>query len=173
MKSAEEKQTAYQVYCAVTGWVYKVLNAICVACLGIELFAVIVMVVGRFVFNSVPLWTDQLSLMALVWMSMVSITLALYDESHMRVELLDRFLPPKAVTALKYLSNVVVAVFSFFMITEGYALFDLTKEVRLSGFRVSKGLMYLPLLLCGIGSIYMCVFCIVRRIKEGRERDDE
>lgn len=108
MNSAEEKRTAYEVYCTVTGWVYKILNAVCVACLGIELFAVIVMVVGRFVFNSVPLWTDQLSLMALVWMSMVSITLALYDESHMRVELVDRFLPPQAVIALKYLSNVAM-----------------------------------------------------------------
>ncbi len=168
MKGEAERRTAYEVYCAITGWVYKSLNAICVVCLGIELFAVIVMVVGRFVFNSVPLWADQLSLMALVWMSMISIALALYDESHMRVELIDRILPPGAVTVLKYLSNVVMAGFSFFMITEGFALFDLTKDVRLSGFRVSKGLMYLPLLLCGIGSIYMCVFCIVRRIKEGK-----
>ena len=114
MKRIEEKQTAYEAYCVVTEWVYKSLNAVCVVCLGVELFAVIVMVVGRAAFNSVPLWADQLSLMALVWMSMV------------------------------------------------------TKEVRLSGFRVSKGLMYLPLLLCGIGSIYMCVFCIVRRLKEGK-----
>ena len=168
MKRIEEKQTAYEAYCVVTEWVYKSLNAVCVVCLGVELFAVIVMVVGRAAFNSVPLWADQLSLMALVWMSMVSITLALYYESHMRVELVDRLLPAKAVNALKYMSNIVMAVFSFFMITEGFSLFDLTKEVRLSGFRVSKGLMYLPLLLCGIGSIYMCVFCIVRRLKEGK-----
>lgn len=161
------QRTAYEWYCRVTVWVYKALNLICVLCLGTELCSVIVMVVGRYVFNSVPLWADQMSLLALVWMAMISVTLALYDESHMRMELIDRLLPPKAVTALQYLSNLLVGGFSIFMITEGAALFDLTKGVSLSGLHVSKGLMYLPLILGGIGSVYMCIFCIVRRIKEG------
>lgn len=164
----KQKKSIYEVYCKITEWIYKSLTAVCVICLGVELFAVIVMVSGRFLFNSVPLWSDQLSLMALVWMAMISITLALYDESHMRVELIDRVLPEKAVRAIKYVANVLVAVFSFFMITEGLELFELTKGVRLSGFRVSKGLMYIPLIICGIGSVYMSVFCIIRRIKEGK-----
>lgn len=163
-----EGNSLYEKYCRLTLWVYKCLNCLCVLCLGVELFAVIVMVVGRFVFNSVPLWTDQLSLMALVWMAIVSVTLALYDESHMRVELFDRKLPPKVITTLKYLSNVLIGVFSAFMVKEGIVLFRLTSGVHLSGLRVSQGLMYLPLIVGGVGSIYMCIFCVVRRIKEGK-----
>jgi TRAP-type C4-dicarboxylate transport system permease small subunit len=139
--------------------------AICAICLGVELIAVFVMVVGRSVFNHVPLWTDQMSLMALVWMSIVSISLAFYDESHMRVELLDMFAPKIVITVLKYSSNIVITVVSAMMIIQGMKLFDLTKNARLSGFRVSEGLFYIPLLICGLTSAYMNIFCIVRRIK--------
>lgn len=167
MNESAGRLTAYQVYCKITGYIYRLMNFICVLCLAIELISVMVMVIGRYVFSSVPAWADQLSLMALVWMVIISITLSLYDESHMRVELIDKALPPKVIEALKYVSNILICIFSVLMTYHGAVLFQLTKDTTLSGFNVSQGLMYLPLIVCGVGSIYMSVFCMIRRKKEG------
>ena len=157
----------YKKYCAVTKVVNEVLAACCVFSLAVELFAVMVLVVGRYVFSNVPIWADQLSMMALAWMSILSIGLGLYDGSHMRVEALDRVFPSKFVTFLKYASNVMIIIFSVLMVKYGIVLVDLTKNVLLSGFQVPTALMYLPLIFCGISSIYISIFCMVRRYKEG------
>ncbi len=169
MQKTPATKTLYEKYCKLSELIYKIMNLICVLCLITELVSVMIMVTGRYIFNKVPSWCDQLSLMALVWMVILSITLALYKESHMRVELIDRLLPPKVINILKYLSNVIILIFSVLMIYHGSVLVELTWKAKLSGFRVPQGLMYLPLVICGVVSVYMCIFCIVRRMKEGRE----
>ena len=169
MQETSATKTLYEKYCRLSEIIYKIMNAICVLCLITELVSVMIMVTGRYIFNKVPSWCDQLSLMALVWMVILSITLALYKESHMRVELIDTVLPPKAINVLKYISNVIILIFSVLMTYHGSILVELTWKMKLSGFRVPQGLMYLPLVICGVVSVYMCIFCIIRRIKEGRE----
>lgn len=167
MQDPANRSSLYQKYCTLTGYVYKLMNFICVMCLAVEIVSVTVMVTGRYVFNKVPLWCDQMSLMALVWMAIISVTLSLYDENHMRVELIDKLLPKKAINVLKYFSNAIICVFSALMVRHGITLVDLNKSITMSGFRVSQALLYLPLVICGLGSVYMCIFCIVRRVKEG------
>ena len=162
----ESEKSWYTKYKKVSGVVYELLCILCVFCLAVELFSVFVMVCGRYIFNHVPAWCDQMSFMALVWMSIVSIALGLYNEDHMRVELFDKVFPPKMVIILKYVSNVIIIIFSLLMIRYGFILVNLTKKVILSGFRVSTSLMYRPLVICGISSIYISIFCMVRRYME-------
>ena len=165
MDNITQTNTFYEKYVKITEKVYKFLLGVCVLCLAIEIVSVFIMVTGRFLFNKVPLWCDQMSLIALVWMALISVSLAFYDGSHMRVELLDMFAPKWVIDALKYLSNILITVVSVMMIFQGYKLFDLTKNYTLSGFRVSEGLYYIPLMICGLGSVYMNIFCIIRRMK--------
>lgn len=163
------KVSWYDKYCKLTKSVNEILCIICVLALAVELMSVSVMVVGRYVFNYVPQWTEQMSLMALAWMSIISIAMGLYKEDHMRVEIFDKVFPAKFVTFLKYASNVTIIVFSALMIKYGIVLVNLTKKILLSGFRVSTGLMYFPLIVCGVSSIYMSVFCMVRRYMEEKK----
>lgn len=169
MQDSNTKMTAYEVYARITKVIYEIMVAICIACLATEIFAVLVMVVGRYVFSSVPLWCDQLSLMALIWMAIISISLAIYDETHMRVELIDMALSKKAIDALKYFANLLVLGFSALMIVHGIRLVKLNWRVMISGFHVSTGYMYLPLIICGVVSCYMSIFCIIRRWKENEK----
>ena len=165
MTDSTQKNTICEKYSKVTKIVYRILLAVCVLCLAIEIVSVFIMVTGRFLFNVVPLWCDQMSLIALVWMALISVSLAFYDGSHMRVELLDMFAPKWVIDLLKYLANVLIIIVSVMMVFQGYKLFDLTKNYTLSGFRVSEGLYYIPLMICGLGSVYMNIFCIIRRMK--------
>ena len=165
---ASNSKSLYDRYCDITRVINEILSVICVLSLAAEFFSVIIMVVGRYVFNSVPLWTERLSVIALVWMSIVSISIGLYHDEHMRVEIFDNVFPPKFVEFLKYLSNIIIIIFSVLMIKYGVTLVNLTKKVLLSGFPVSTAFMYIPLVICGVSSIYMSIFCMVRRYKEGK-----
>ena len=157
----------YQAYSKLTKVIYSILNAICVLCLATELVSVLVMVVGRYVFNKVPSWCDQLALLALVWMVVLSIALAIYHESHMRVELIDTFVSKKAVTGLKYFANIASLIFSVLMIYHGFVLVDLVKVAKISGLKISQSYLYVPLVICGVISTHMSIFCMVRRVVEG------
>lgn len=157
----------YQIYSKLTKVIYDILNALCVLCLAIELVSVLTMVTGRYVFNKVPSWCDQLSLVALVWMVILSIALAIYHESHMRVELVDTIAPKKVITALKYVANIAGLAFSVLMVHHGFVLVDLVKVSKIAGLKISQSYLYLPLIICGIVSIHMSIFCIVRRAVEG------
>lgn len=157
----------YQIYSKLTKVIYDIMNAICVLCLATELVSVLVMVVGRYVFNKVPSWCDQLALLALVWMVILSIALAIYHESHMRVELIDQLASKKVVTVLKYIANVAGLIFSILMVQHGFVLVNLVKVAKISGLKISQSFLYLPLIICGIASIYMSIFCMVRRVVEG------
>lgn len=167
MQLSDNKTGAYERYCKITDAIYKCMVFLCVCCLAVEIFSVLVMVVGRYIFNNVPVWCDQLSLMALIWMAILSINLAVYDETHMRVELIDRLLPARIIAGLKYFNNLIILAFSALMIYHGYIMVELTRKVTISGFRVSQAWMYFPLILCGLTSVHMSLFCIVRRWKEG------
>ncbi|MBR5226201.1 MAG: TRAP transporter small permease [Clostridia bacterium] len=157
----------YQLYSKLTKVIYDIMNAICVLCLATELVSVLTMVVGRYVFNKVPSWCDQLSLLALVWMVVLSIALAIYHESHMRVELVDAFASKKVITVLKYLANIAGIIFSALMVWHGFVLVDLVKVAKIAGLKISQSYLYLPLIICGLVSVYMSIFCIVRRVVEG------
>ena len=67
------------------------------------------------------------------------------------------------------LANIAGLIFSVLMVYHGFVLVDLVKVAKISGLKISQSFQYLPLVICGIVSIHMSIFCIVRRIVEGEK----
>ena len=73
----------------------------------------------RYILHSTPRWVEQAILMCMVYMALISASLAVRTDTHIRVMLIDYLLPKKAIEVLKALSHVMIFGFSLFMIIYG------------------------------------------------------
>jgi len=119
-----------------------IINFCCVVLLTAQTLAIIMMVIGRYVFNKVPAWTEQFAIFCMVWFAMFSIALGVRKDSHVKVELVDTFASPRVLLFFKLFGCLATMVFGYIMVRYGVALSQMTWKSMLSAFRVPVGLQY-------------------------------
>ena len=103
-----DKEVSKKWFDILEGWVERLINAICVGAITIQVIAILIMVFGRYFFSYVPMGTEELALFCMVWFSLLSISLSVRDDTHVKMEIVDKFLPGKAVRWIKVFSGMVV-----------------------------------------------------------------
>ena len=130
-------------------WIEKLINGICVVALTVQVLAILVMVFGRYFFSYVPMGTEELALFCMVWMSLLSISLSVRDDSHVKMEIIDKVIPAHAVRWVKIFTGVVIMGFAILMCFYGMSLVKLVKNTMMSAMRISKGWLYLSVPVAG------------------------
>ena len=74
---------------------------------------------------STPRWGEQAILLCMVYMALISASLAVRTDTHIRVMLIDYLLPKRAIGFLKAMSHVMIFGFSLFMIIYGIQFLSL------------------------------------------------
>lgn len=120
----------------------SIINFICVVLLTAQTVSVLIMVVGRYVFSNVPQWTEQFALFCMTWFAMFSIALGVRDDSHVKMEVIDRLLSERSLRFVKLFGSICTAIFGFVMVRYGLGLTKLTWPTRMSVFPVPQGLKY-------------------------------
>lgn len=166
--SMASKRSLWRAFTLIAEKLYAVANFLCVAFLTLQLLTIVLMATGRYVLKNVPIWTEQFALFCLVWFSMLSVSLAVKDDSHIRMELVDYFLPERHIWIFEYFSYAVALVFSVYMIINGIFLMELSRGVQMSGMRISESYLYLSLPVAGFCTAYMALFRIVSKLSGGR-----
>jgi len=83
-------------------------KAISVLLLVAILGLVVAQVVMRFVFQRPLFWSDELARYCYVWLSFVAAVAVTAGRSHVRIDLINRFLPPGGQRFVEVLARVVV-----------------------------------------------------------------
>ena len=151
-------------------WIEKIINGICVAAITIQVLAILVMVFGRYFFSYVPMGTEELALFCMVWFSLLSISLSVRDDSHVKMEVVDKLFPEKAVWWIKICSGAAVMVFAVLMIYYGISLVKLVSGTVMSAMRISKGWLYLAIPVSGF-CIALCDMGYMLRLFRGDENE--
>ena len=131
-----------------------IINFCCVTLLTAQTLAIIMMVIGRYVFNKVPAWTEQIAIFCMVWFAMFSIALGVRRDSHVKVELIDTFASPRVLLFFKLFGCVATMIFGYIMVRYGMALSQMTWKSMLSAFRVPVGLQYLSAVAGGLFMLF-------------------
>lgn len=122
------------------------------------LFQVVItsyVVFGRFVLDKTPGWGEELSLLCMVWFSLLSASVAIKDDHHIRLSLVDMILPKKALRVLHGFTNFLIFCFGIFMIVGGIKLMILTKNYIMPGSGISSLWLYMSLPIAGFCIIFM------------------
>lgn len=162
------KHDSFQALSKVIDTIEKVINSICVIFLTIQVVSIIVMVIGRYLFKYVPRGTEELSLFSMVWFSLLSISLSIKDDSHIKMEIMDVLVAPEKLKYFQYFAAVVMIVFSILMVVNGGKLVVLCAPTTLTGIQISEGWLYLAIPVSGVCMTVMSIFFFLKKYMEFR-----
>lgn len=151
----------------------EVINFCCVALLTAQTLAIIMMVVGRYIFNKVPAWTEQFAIFCMVWFAMFSIALGVRNDAHVKVEVVDAFASPKVLVGFKLFGCLATMIFGFIMVRYGVALSQMTWKSMLSAFRVPVGLQYASAVAGGMFMLFNGIVYSVELIAKEQQKKEE
>lgn len=146
----------------------KVMMFICKLLLIADILVTCYIVIGRYIsFIPAPVWGEQVVLTLMVYMAVLSATLAIRSNSHIRMTCFDRYLPKKMVMVLDIISDLLVMALGYVMLVHGW-----TAAIKLGarGFYdslpwLSRFWMYLPVPVAGAGMIIFELEQLYQHIK--------
>lgn len=147
-----------------------IINFICVVLLTAQTLAIIIMVFGRYIFEYVPPWTEQFAIFCMIWFAMFSIALAVRDDSHVKMEVIDNYVSPQTLCYFKLFGMLCIAAFGLIMVIYGISITKLTWNTKLSAFRISSGIQYFSSV---AGGFFMVTNAIVYSIEMFVKQHDD
>lgn len=97
------------------------------------LFASVVMVASlllgvffRYVVQASLTWSEEVAILAFTWVVLLTSSLGVRENSHVRISLIDDLLPPRVRWALMQLILIAIAVFGLVMVWSGYRFVEFT-----------------------------------------------
>ena len=161
----------------VYDWTYKILMFICKLLLIGDIVITSWSVLGRYVpFITDPHWSEEIVLTFMVYMAVLSATLAIRNRSHIRMTSFDSKLPKRAIQVLDLLADIAVLALGVVLLV--YGLKSVNSPLSRRGHYaslpgLSKMWQYLPIPVAGIGMIVFELEQVFLRIEDFFKKDDD
>jgi len=120
----------------------KVFDYLGVACISLILILVVVQVVMRYVFNFPLVWSEELAVYSMVWLTFIGSALATKDKEHITVTIVTEFLPKKIRRVVMQMSRVITCIFLLIIIFYGSQLSFENFNVTSVANRIPMGYVY-------------------------------
>lgn len=127
---------------------------LCAAQLIAMLAIIFSQVVLRYIFNNPTSWSEELTLLILIWFGYMSMALGFGHNYHIALHSLTRGLPPAAVRGLEIMADLMILVIAVMMIRYGVMLVAKTAIQTMPALGISKAVLYLSLILSGALTIF-------------------
>lgn len=137
--------------------VYKTTMLICKILLVADIIIMTWVVVARYItFFPAPNWGEEVILTLMAYMSVLSASLAIRRNAHIRMTTFDRYLPVGLVKLLDLVSDLFVMGLALVMLVIGwkYATGIGSKGTYISMPWLSKTWMYMPIPVAGVAMIF-------------------
>ncbi|MEI8094328.1 MAG: TRAP transporter small permease [Spirochaetales bacterium] len=93
----------------------KTIEAYAIGLLVFLILNVFVAVIMRRFFGHMAPWSEEISLLSLTWFSFMGIAIGFREELHLGMDLLDHFIPAKALAVWDRVIDVVVIAFGLYL----------------------------------------------------------
>lgn len=118
-------------------------------------------VFNRFVIKQSLVWGEPVVLMCMVYMSLVSAALAIRNDTHIRMTVIDFIVPEKVISVMRGAAQVGIFAFGLFMIVYGWKFSMLAGRNTITGVGIKSMWLYLT---CPVAGLAMCLMEIERFI---------
>lgn len=134
-------------------FVFHYIEVVCKILMIVQVISVSIVVIGRQVFSKTPAWGEELTLFALVWISMLGSMLLLKDDGHISVTAFDQWLPKKVIWVLDLLAYLFLLFFAGMMVFYGIKLMELTSRNVMSALQIKSSWLYAAVPVSSVGMI--------------------
>ena len=150
-------------------WTYKILMFVCRILLIGDILITCWSVAGRYIpFITDPHWSEEVVLTLMVYMTVLSASLAIRRAAHIRMTAFDRYLPEKVVKVLDLLADIAVLVLGVYLVVYGIRFCNSPLSIRgkyASIPTLSKFWQYLPVPVAGVSMIIFELEQIFRHLE--------
>ena len=156
----------------VYDWAYKIMLFLCKLLLIADIIITAWTVAGRYIpFITDPHWSEEIILTFMVYMAVLSATLAIRKRSHIRMTAFDKYLPQKLLLCLDLLADLAVLILGVVLLVQGAKVIDpngnIARFAKYSSLpKLSQIWMYLPVAVAGVGMIIFELEQVFLRIEE-------
>jgi TRAP-type C4-dicarboxylate transport system permease small subunit len=150
---------------------------ICKLLLIADILVTCYIVIGRYIsFIDPPVWGEQVVLTLMVYMAVLSATIAIRNNAHIRMTSFDRYLPQKVLMCLELVSDILVLVLGYVMLKHGWdsAYKMLIRKTKYDSLPwLSRFWMYFPVPVAGAGMIIFELEQLYQHIKAFFVKEDK
>ena len=156
----------------VYDWAYKIILLICKLLLIADIIITSITVAGRyFPFFTAPHWGEEIVLTLMVYMAVLSATLAIRKRSHIRMTAFDKYLSRKVLLMLDLVADFAVLALGVVLLVQGAKVVsptgNIAKFAKYSSLpNLSQIWMYMPVPVAGIGMIIFELEQVFQHIEE-------
>jgi TRAP-type C4-dicarboxylate transport system permease small subunit len=133
----------------VIDFLHATVETVSVILLFIMIVVTVYQVVMRGVFRSPTSWSEEVALLLMIWFGYLGMVLGIRENVHISVEFFFDLLPEWMQFILDIVNNVLLAVFSYFMLVEGMRLMQVSRAQRFPATRLNRSWMYAVMLVAG------------------------
>jgi len=137
--------------------VEKIMMVICKLLLIGDILVTCYIVIGRYIsFIDPPVWGEQVVLTLMVYMAVLSATIAIRNNAHIRMTCFDPYLPKNLIRILDIVSVLLVMLLGYVMLVYGWdsAYKMLIRNTKYDSLPwLSRFWMYFPVPVAGAGMI--------------------
>ncbi|MBQ9197336.1 MAG: TRAP transporter small permease subunit [Clostridia bacterium] len=157
-------------------WTYKIIMFICKLLLIGDILITSWAVAGRYIpFITDPHWSEEIVLTLMVYMAVLSATLAIRKRAHIRMTAFDKYLPRKVLLCSDVLADVAVLALGVVLVVYGIKFCNSPLSIRgkyASIPTLSKFWQYLPIPVAGVGMIIFELEQVFQHIEEFFVKDE-
>jgi TRAP-type C4-dicarboxylate transport system permease small subunit len=135
----------------------ETIDGFCRVLLMAQVVVVSIVVIGRYVFNRTPGWGEEGALLFMVWFCLISSSLAIIEERHLRMSIIDYFLSPKQLRILDYFNHTIIFIFAATMFWEGIKLTQLTALNMMPGLGIKSSWLFASIPVAGVAIVIMTI----------------
>jgi TRAP-type transport system small permease protein len=114
-------------------------------------------VIGRYLFNDSPTWTEPVALLLVLYITALAVAVGVRDAGHLGMESLVMLLPKTAQRVAEGAIHLCVLTFAVLMAAAGWEWLTLKWAEPKPLLGVPEGLDYLPLVIAGALIVLFCV----------------
>ena len=149
-------------YKGIYGAILRVVSVGVEVLTGVLLTALVVIissqVFSRFILGKTPYWSEEISLVLVVWFGLLGAGLGVRDGAHLAVEFVVKAMPATARVVVQRFVYAVICCFALVMVVSGIRLVMLTTTQYLPATQLPVSVSYLALPLSGVFIFLMSLF---------------
>ena len=161
----------------VYDWTYKIVMFICKILLIADIIITSWVVVGRYVsFIPTPYWGEEIILTLMVYMAVLSATLAIRTRAHIRMTAFDKYLSKKVLLVSDLVADLAVLALGVALVVYGTKFCNSPLSLRgkyASIPTLSKIWQYIPVVVAGVGMVIFELEQVFQHIEEFFVKDEE
>ena len=151
----------------------RVLTGFAAAIMAILSLLVCWQVFARYVLQKSPVWVEEFSVTAIMWIGLIGAAAAVWTGDHMRLELVTKRLPKQLGLILEILIDAAIGYFAFFLFRQGWVLTEAMWTSQMSTIPLTIGISYLILPISAALMILFALFRVVVKILKASGRSVE